>query len=53
VHLPQSARDFIGEGANATLVTLRPDGTPHVGVVWVGLELSDGRDQIVMAHLGE
>jgi PPOX class probable F420-dependent enzyme len=47
--LPASARELIESGAHAHLVTLNPDGSPHVTVVWVGL---DGED-IVAAHLPE
>jgi PPOX class probable F420-dependent enzyme len=47
--LPESARALIESGAHGHLVTLNPDGSPHVTVVWVGL---DG-DNLVMAHLPE
>jgi PPOX class probable F420-dependent enzyme len=47
--LPDSARDLIGSGAHAHLVTLNPDGGPQVTIVWAGL---DG-DDIVAAHLFE
>lgn len=47
--LPDSARELIESGAHAHLVTLNPDGSPHVTIVWVGL---DGED-IVAAHLPE
>ena len=47
--LPDSARALIEAGAHAHLVTLNPDGSPQVTVVWVGL---DG-DDIVAAHLNE
>ena len=47
--LPDSARKLIESGAHAHLVTLNPDGSPHVTVVWVGL---DGED-ILAAHLYE
>ena len=47
--LPESARQLIEAGAHAHLVTLNPDGSPQVTVVWVGL---DG-DDIVAAHLYE
>jgi PPOX class probable F420-dependent enzyme len=47
--LPDSARELIESGAHAHLVTLNPDGSPQVTVVWVGL---DGED-IVAAHLPE
>lgn len=45
--LPDSARELIESAALAHLVTLAPDGSPRVAVVWVGL---DG-DEIVSAHL--
>ena len=47
--LPESARALIESGTDAHLVTLNPDGSPQVTVVWVGL---DG-DDIVAAHLRE
>jgi PPOX class probable F420-dependent enzyme len=47
--LPNSARELIEAGAHAHLVTLNPDGSPQVTIVWVGL---DG-DDIVAAHLPE
>lgn len=45
--LPESARSLIESGAHAHLVTLNPDGSPQVTMVWAGL---DG-DDIVTAHL--
>jgi PPOX class probable F420-dependent enzyme len=45
--LPESARSLIESGAHAHLVTLNPDGSPQVTIVWAGL---DG-DDIVTAHL--
>jgi PPOX class probable F420-dependent enzyme len=45
--LPSSARALLESPALAHLVTLNPDGSPQVTVVWVGL---DG-DEIVAAHL--
>lgn len=45
--LNEAARDLIGSGALAHLVTLDPDGSPQVSVVWVGV---DG-DELVAAHL--
>jgi len=45
--LPESARAVLESAALAHLVTLNPDGSPQVTVVWVGL---DG-DEIVAAHL--
>jgi PPOX class probable F420-dependent enzyme len=47
--LPDSARAVLESAALAHLVTLNPDGSPQVTVVWVGL---DG-DEIVAAHLPE
>lgn len=49
MQLPEAARQLIEAGAHAHLVTLNPDGSPQVTVVWVGL---DG-DDIVAAHLPE
>jgi PPOX class probable F420-dependent enzyme len=47
--LPASARAVLESDALAHLVTLNPDGSPQVTVVWVGL---DG-DEIVAGHLPE
>ena len=47
--LPDSARALLQSPALAHLVTLNPDGSPQVTVVWAGL---DG-DEIVAAHLPE
>ena len=47
--LPDSAKAVLESNALAHLVTLNPDGSPQVSIVWVGL---DG-DQIVAAHLPE
>jgi PPOX class probable F420-dependent enzyme len=47
--IPDSARAVLESSALAHLVTLNPDGSPQVTVVWVGL---DG-DEIVAAHLPE
>jgi len=47
--LPDSARTVLESAALAHLVTLNPDGSPQVSVVWVGL---DG-DEIVAGHLPE
>jgi PPOX class probable F420-dependent enzyme len=53
MELNQAARDFIGEGTNASVVTLNPSGTPHVSVVWVALESTPRGDEILMGHLDE
>ena len=47
MRVPDSARTLIESGAPAHLVTLNPDGSPQVTLVWVGL---DG-DDLVAAHL--
>jgi PPOX class probable F420-dependent enzyme len=45
--LNADARQALSAGHLAHFVTLNPDGSPQVSVVWVGLE----GDGIVMAHL--
>jgi PPOX class probable F420-dependent enzyme len=45
--LPEAARELIESGALGHLVTLRPDGSPQVTCIWVGL---DG-DELVSGHL--
>jgi len=47
--IPESARDVLESDALAHLVTLNPDGSAQVSIVWVGLE----GDDIVSAHLRE
>ena len=47
MQIPQSLIDLIASGAHAHLVTMNKDGSPHVTVVWIGVE--DG--EIVSAHL--
>ena len=47
MQIPQSLIDLIASGTHAHLVTMNKDGSPHVTVVWVGVE--DG--EIVSAHL--
>lgn len=49
MQLPDAARALIDSGAHAHMVTLNPDGSPQVTIVWAGL---DG-DEIVTAHLSE
>lgn len=36
--LPESARALIDSGASAHLVTINPDGSPQVSLVWAGIE---------------
>ena len=45
--LPEAVRSFIATGPLAHVVTLDPDGTPHVSMAWVGL---DG-DELVIGTL--
>jgi PPOX class probable F420-dependent enzyme len=47
MRLPESARRLVESDALAHLVTLNPDGSPHVTCIWVGM---DG-DEIVSGHL--
>ncbi|CAN5472596.1 PPOX class F420-dependent oxidoreductase [soil metagenome] len=49
--LNDAARDLIGSGADATLVTLNPDGSPQVSVVWMALDQTGADDELVTAHL--
>ena len=46
--LGPEARDVLAAGRLAHLVTINPDGSPQVSIVWVGLD----RDEIVSGHLG-
>jgi PPOX class probable F420-dependent enzyme len=45
--LNDAARQIIESGALAHMVTLNPDGSPQVAVVWMGI---DG-DDLIAAHL--
>ncbi|OBH13257.1 PPOX class F420-dependent enzyme [Mycobacterium sp. E1715] len=51
MELNDAARDLIGRGADATLVTLNPDGSPQVSLVWVALQSTPDGDELVTAHL--
>ncbi|GFG49480.1 PPOX class F420-dependent enzyme [Mycolicibacterium agri] len=51
--LNDAARDLIGNGVDATLVTLNPDGSPQATVVWMALESTPDGDELVAAHLSE
>jgi PPOX class probable F420-dependent enzyme len=53
MELNDAARDLIGKGADATLVTVNPDGSPQVSVVWVALQSTPDGDELVTAHLAE
>jgi PPOX class probable F420-dependent enzyme len=47
MRIPESARAVLESDALGHLVTLNPDGSPQVSVIWVGL---DG-DEIIAAHV--
>jgi PPOX class probable F420-dependent enzyme len=51
--LNDAARELIGDGVDATLVTLNPDGSPQVSLVWMALRSGPDGDELVTAHLGE
>jgi len=51
--LNDAAREFIGDGADATLVTLNPDGSPQVSLVWVAFRSTPDGDELVTGHLSE
>ena len=43
--LPEGARRFLATGPLAHVITLDPDGSPHVSLAWAGFE----DDQIVFS----
>jgi PPOX class probable F420-dependent enzyme len=45
--IPQEIKNLIDSGCPAHLVTLNPDGSPQVTLVWIGLE----GDEVVAGHL--
>jgi PPOX class probable F420-dependent enzyme len=47
VKIPQDVKNLIEAGCPAHLVTLNPDGSPQVTLVWIGLE----GDELVAGHL--
>ncbi|CAN5629343.1 PPOX class F420-dependent oxidoreductase [soil metagenome] len=53
MNLNDAARNLIGAGADGTLVTLNPDGSPQVSVVWFALQSTPDGDELVTAHLKE
>jgi PPOX class probable F420-dependent enzyme len=53
MELDDSARALIGPGADATLVTINPDGSPQVSLIWVALQSTPDGDELVSAHLSE
>lgn len=53
MRLSADARDLIGSGTEATLVTLNRDGTPQVTLVWTAFRPGSDGDELVTAHLAE
>ena len=53
MRLNDAAHAIIGDGTDATLVTLNSDGSPQVTVVWMALESTPDGDELVSAHLSE
>jgi PPOX class probable F420-dependent enzyme len=51
--LNDAARELIGAGADATLITLNPDGSPQATLVWMAWESTPDGDELVTAHLAE
>ena len=39
--LPSSARRLFGSDRHATVITINPDGTPQVSMVWISLDGDD------------
>lgn len=53
MELNDAARKLIGKGVDATLVTINPDGSPQVSLVWVALQSTPDGDELVSAHLAD
>ncbi len=47
--LPEPVRDFLLTGQLAHVVTLGPDGGPHVSMAWIGVE----EDELLIGTLGD
>jgi PPOX class probable F420-dependent enzyme len=47
--LTEEIRGILTRGEPADLITLNPDGSQQVSVVWIGLQ----GDEIICAHIGE
>lgn len=45
--IPPEARELLESAALAHMVTINPDGSPQISIVWVGVE----GDEIVSGHL--
>ena len=44
--IPESVRELLATGPLAHVVTLNPDGTPHVTLAWAGFD----DDEVIMAN---
>jgi PPOX class probable F420-dependent enzyme len=53
MELNDAARGLIGDGTDAILVTLNPDGSPQASTIWMALESTPEGDELVSAHLSE
>ncbi len=48
-----AARAAITSGPQAHLATINADGSPHVTIVWVGVDATDDGDTLVIGKLAE
>lgn len=53
MELNAAARELIGAGVDATLVTINPDGSPQASLVWVAVQSGPDGDELVAAHLSD
>lgn len=53
MELNEAARELIGAGVDATLVTINADGSPQASLVWFALQSTPDGDELVSAHLSE
>jgi len=53
MRLDPAARELVESAFDATLVTLNPDGSPQVTLVWAALQSTPDGDELVVAHLAE
>ncbi len=51
MEISPAARAVIESGRLAHLVTVNADGSPHVTIVWVGLDAGEDGDEIVVGKL--
>lgn len=51
--LDDAARQLVETASDATLVTINPDGSPQVTMVWTALDSTPDGDELVVAHLSE